>query len=646
VNPIPARTRFVAFYSYKGGVGRTLALANCARVLAAEGKRVLLMDFDLEAPGLQHFEVFCPKKPDGALPGFSEYLECCINHGPPESLSNYIHESRGQQTDKGKAWLMPAGRHEAPTYLSFLNGKSWSDFYSLQEGYKILENLRGQIIAEYSPDYVLMDARTGLSEIGGIATHQLADIVVLVFNLNDQNLSGAVRVFKSIQAVAMKPKVILTVSPVPVVPVEKNTPFEKKMRRIKKDFQGAHNAENPLVIPYHPMLAFSERILVDDHDDPFASDAAYRQLTGLIKELAKDADIYLLKAQREQDIYKSKNHLLEGLAHNPENPHLLYSLGHCYFLENESQKVFDTCNEILQSIRAINQASLYALEAMTLVNQSIALVKLEKPQDALDILREMLAGFGGNNKPQLHGIIARALSLQSKILSGQGKYDEALESYQQLLSNFVDSDQPELQFQSALAFQEKALILEQLERYDDALLATQAFMARFGEIERFEMQESTAICLQVQGNALNKLGRDEEALQAYEQLSSRFHANKRPEIREVLGEALMQQGITLIRLAQREKLAGNQESFVLRLEKAKDILETAKQCLDVGEDSILLQIHHAYLLFLQGDREASADLLKQAFEIDREAAEQACREAAQNYPLPEDDDFLECVSRI
>lgn len=70
-----ALTRFVAFYSYKGGVGRTLALANCARVLAAGGKRVLLMDFDLEAPGLQHFEVFRPKKAkeDTALSGFSEY---------------------------------------------------------------------------------------------------------------------------------------------------------------------------------------------------------------------------------------------------------------------------------------------------------------------------------------------------------------------------------------------------------------------------------------------------------------------------------------------------------------------------------------------------------------------------------------------
>lgn len=226
----PALTRFVAFYSYKGGVGRTLALANCARVLAAGGKQVLLMDFDLEAPGLQHFEVFRPKKAkeDTALSGFSEYLEECLKNGPPSALTSYIHESQGHKVDKGKIWLMPAGRHEEPGYLSFLNGKSWSDFYSLQEGYKILENLRGQIVEEYRPDYVLMDARTGLSEIGGIATHQLADIVVLVFNLNAQNLAGALRVFKSLQTAPMNPKIILVASPVPVVPVEKARHLRRK----------------------------------------------------------------------------------------------------------------------------------------------------------------------------------------------------------------------------------------------------------------------------------------------------------------------------------------------------------------------------------------------------------------------------------
>ncbi len=43
------------FYSYKGGVGRTMALANVAELFYREGRRVLMIDWDLEAPGLEQF---------------------------------------------------------------------------------------------------------------------------------------------------------------------------------------------------------------------------------------------------------------------------------------------------------------------------------------------------------------------------------------------------------------------------------------------------------------------------------------------------------------------------------------------------------------------------------------------------------------
>lgn len=45
----------ITFYSYKGGAGRTMALANTACILAAAGHRVLAIDWDLEAPGLHRY---------------------------------------------------------------------------------------------------------------------------------------------------------------------------------------------------------------------------------------------------------------------------------------------------------------------------------------------------------------------------------------------------------------------------------------------------------------------------------------------------------------------------------------------------------------------------------------------------------------
>src|SRR6266700_3396785 len=43
------------FYSFKGGSGRTMALANVAALLAKWGHSVLVVDWDLEAPGLERF---------------------------------------------------------------------------------------------------------------------------------------------------------------------------------------------------------------------------------------------------------------------------------------------------------------------------------------------------------------------------------------------------------------------------------------------------------------------------------------------------------------------------------------------------------------------------------------------------------------
>ena len=64
------------FYSYKGGVGRTLALANVGAALAKRGSgRVLLIDCDLEAPGLHRIEALRPSNQaaeGGVLPWLAQ----------------------------------------------------------------------------------------------------------------------------------------------------------------------------------------------------------------------------------------------------------------------------------------------------------------------------------------------------------------------------------------------------------------------------------------------------------------------------------------------------------------------------------------------------------------------------------------------
>jgi Mrp family chromosome partitioning ATPase len=65
------------FYSYKGGVGRSMAVANVAALLAQWGRKVLVVDWDLEAPGLdRYFQKFISgsgRRSDGIVDLFEAF---------------------------------------------------------------------------------------------------------------------------------------------------------------------------------------------------------------------------------------------------------------------------------------------------------------------------------------------------------------------------------------------------------------------------------------------------------------------------------------------------------------------------------------------------------------------------------------------
>ena len=67
--------QIITFYSYKGGTGRTMALANVAWILASSEKRVLCVDWDLESPGLhKFFHPFLNESTVSATPGVIEII--------------------------------------------------------------------------------------------------------------------------------------------------------------------------------------------------------------------------------------------------------------------------------------------------------------------------------------------------------------------------------------------------------------------------------------------------------------------------------------------------------------------------------------------------------------------------------------------
>ncbi|HEY2701417.1 MAG TPA: AAA family ATPase [Pseudonocardiaceae bacterium] len=167
----------ITFYSYKGGVGRSFALANIAVLLARWGHRVLCVDWDLEAPGLHHY--------------FEHQLDTTDARGVVDLVDDF-RAGRTQPADYAirlsgadPVALIPAGRD----HVEKVQRIDWGGLYDDGFG-EYLERCREQWTSDY--DFVLLDSRTGVSDIAGICTAHLPDRLVALFTANQQSVGGAV----------------------------------------------------------------------------------------------------------------------------------------------------------------------------------------------------------------------------------------------------------------------------------------------------------------------------------------------------------------------------------------------------------------------------------------------------------------------
>jgi MinD-like ATPase involved in chromosome partitioning or flagellar assembly len=216
-----AKGRIITFYSYKGGTGRSMALANVAFVLALDGNRVLVIDWDLEAPGIhRYFHPFLEDKELETTEGLLDMVENLAAHAaasdnplPADQVDiiNYIEPLEWPREwprdiphrvswktfgPRARIDLLPAGR-QGPAYTRKLNAFNWVDFYEKLGGRGLLDVAKTQMRGIY--DYILIDSRTGVSDTSGICTVEMPDTLVVCFTLNDQSIRGAAAVAESVR---------------------------------------------------------------------------------------------------------------------------------------------------------------------------------------------------------------------------------------------------------------------------------------------------------------------------------------------------------------------------------------------------------------------------------------------------------------
>jgi MinD-like ATPase involved in chromosome partitioning or flagellar assembly len=261
---------FVTFYSFKGGVGRTQALANTAVSLANRGRRVIIVDMDLESPGLHSF--FDAAHGGLVMPqaGVLEFLEHAFQlpETAPQATSALLACTHARHMpSSGSIRILGAGGL-GRDYEKRLSSFSWDLFYRERDGYRFMELFRQQL-GEADADFVLVDSRTGLNDTGHICTFQLPDVIVALFALHSQGIDGTRRLAEAVRRCQQaegeqgRPRRLLLV-PARVDEAAPEALRERWLAEARRAFDGTHEllADFHERIPYAAQIAFGEQIAV------------------------------------------------------------------------------------------------------------------------------------------------------------------------------------------------------------------------------------------------------------------------------------------------------------------------------------------------------------------------------------------------
>jgi len=285
------RGSIFTFYSYKGGVGRSMALANIGMHFFKQGFTTLLIDWDLEAPGLeryfeQRYRLHLQDVND--RPGLCDMIKAYVHNisqPPPEDedelpyppISDYLYKLDSQ--GEASLLLMHAGRRVEgkpwQDYASFVQNFDWADFYKECEGGLYFEWLRNQL--KEMADVILIDSRTGVTEMGGVAAQHMSDVVVLICGANRQNIENTARmglnfISEGVREARGGRPLDIIVAPARIDDADSEG-FGAFHKRLKDDFSKVPMrvlddgfSMEDMLIPYMARFSYQESLVIGDSE--------------------------------------------------------------------------------------------------------------------------------------------------------------------------------------------------------------------------------------------------------------------------------------------------------------------------------------------------------------------------------------------
>jgi len=287
----------VVFYSFKGGVGRSTALASFAIRRARYGERVVVVDFDLDAPGVGRL-LAADDKGETSHWGTVDFL-LERSHGAVP-LSDYYRPCR-RVAGKGDIIVFPAGRIDG----EYADKLARVDFDQMpDDANSSVLNLLKDIQADLKPKWILLDARTGVSEPAGYLLSGLAHLHALFGTTSEQSWQGLNVVIDKLgrhRVLAGRPQAecVLVQALVPAHVEASRYAIEAFTERARSTFTDLYYAEEPEDpsddrfwdvrdldnedAPHVPVpIVYEERLVhfrdIVDVADLLAESAAYRTL--------------------------------------------------------------------------------------------------------------------------------------------------------------------------------------------------------------------------------------------------------------------------------------------------------------------------------------------------------------------------------
>ncbi|MFE7412068.1 tyrosine-protein kinase family protein [Streptomyces laurentii] len=281
------------FYSLRGGVGRSTALAHAARVIASQGLTVLCVDMDLEAPGLASLFDMEERVTEGL--GVVPLLASAEATGEISALDEHVL----RVTEEAGLFLLPAGcpGAEYARLLSHLDPSAW---YGEDEVNPLRLLVEAVSHLPEQPDVVLIDSRTGISPLAAPLLFDVSDINVITFYPHPQAKAGTRALTRALLAARSRrstderpctPEVRFIASPVPTTAGIREFYAERAQDWISEWLSVARNPDGGpafdaleeivQVIGYQETLAASDSVMRVQGTDDFTVVADW--ITGLVE---------------------------------------------------------------------------------------------------------------------------------------------------------------------------------------------------------------------------------------------------------------------------------------------------------------------------------------------------------------------------